>query len=74
MWKFIKTGLDGNCTLFGVNIFDYSWTNTGQKVEVVDPKYNQKYVLSVYTADIGKGFVTFATGEFSNGVYGFYVN
>ncbi len=37
MWKFVKSGVDGNCELFGVNIFDYEWENTNQKVIVLDP-------------------------------------
>ena len=74
IWEFKKTGLEGNCTLFGKNIFNYEWRNTGQVVEVLDPIYNQKHIISVYSVDIGKRTVTFASGEFSNGVYGFYVN
>lgn len=36
MWKFVKSGIEGDCELFGVNIFDYSWENTNQKVSVLD--------------------------------------
>jgi len=72
MWKFIKTGVEGNCELFGVNIFDYKWENTSQKVNVSDPLYNEKYEMTIYKANIGNKIVTFATGEFSNCVYGFY--
>ena len=73
MWKFVKTGIEGNCELFGVNIFDYKWENTNQKVSVLDPIYNQKHEMTIYNANIGEKWVTFATGEFSNCVYGFYV-
>ena len=72
MWIFVKSGQEGNCVLFGKNIFDYRWTSTGQRVEVSDPSYNQKHLLTIYTADIGDEIVTFAAREFSNGVYGFY--
>ena len=27
-WEFVKSGIDGNCELFGVNIFDYEWETT----------------------------------------------
>jgi len=73
MWRFVKTGIAGDCTLFGVNIFDYDWINTMQKIEVFDPVYNQKHVLTIYNVELEHGIVTFATGEFSNCVYGFYV-
>lgn len=72
MWEFVKTGFDGDCILFGVNIFDYEWTSTGGKIEVLDPIYNQKHMLTIYTADTGTETVRFAAGEFSNCVYGFY--
>lgn len=74
MWKFVKSGIEGDCELFGVNIFDYGWKSTNQKVDVLDPIYNQKYEMTIYNVDIGSKVVTFAAGEFSNCVYGFYVN
>lgn len=74
MWKFVKSGIEGDCELFGVNIFDYRWKSTNQKVDVLDPIYNQKHEMTIYNADIGSKVVTFAAGEFSNCVYGFYVN
>ena len=73
MWKFITSGVDGDCDLFGVNIFDYEWINTNQELVVRDPIYNQKHIVFIYNADIGNQTVTFASGEFSNGVYGFYI-
>jgi len=74
MWRFVKTGMEGRCELFGVNIFNYKWRSTGQSACVADPSYNQNYELSVYEADIDGKVVTFAAGEFSNCVYGFYIN
>lgn len=74
MWKFAKSSFEGNCELFGVNIFDFKWKNTNKKVKVRDPLYNQEYEITIYTVEIGNKEVTFAAGEFSNGVYGFYVN
>ena len=74
MWKFVRSGVDGNCNLFGKNIFNYEWINTKQKIRVLDPIYNQPHILTIYKADIGSDVVTFAAGEFSNNVYGFYVD
>jgi len=73
MWKFVKAGIEGNCELFGVNIFDCKWEKTNQKVCVIEPTYNQKYEMNVYSTNINDKSVTFAAGEFSNCVYGFYV-
>ena len=74
MWKFAIAGFDGDCRLFGVNIFNYEWKYTGQDIEVRDPLHNEKKLMSVYSAEIKGKAVTFAAGEFSNGVFGFYVN
>ena len=74
MWKFVKSGTEINCKLFGVDIFNYKWIRTGEKVVVLDPLYNQEHEMTVYNVDIDNEIFTFATGEFSNGVYGFYIN
>ena len=72
-WQHEITGVDGNAQLFGVNIFEYEWNRTDQIVEVKDPLYDQEYVFPVYTAIINDKEYQFACGEFSNCVYGFYV-
>lgn len=74
MWEFVKSGVDGNCELFGVNIFNYKWENTNQKIIVRDPIYNQEHKMTIYYAIIDEEEVSFAAGEFSNCVYGFYIN
>jgi len=73
MWKFIKSGIEGNCELFNVNIFDYKWENTNKKIKVLDPIYNQEHEINIYESNIGNKITTFAAGEFSNCVYGFYI-
>jgi hypothetical protein len=74
MWTFVKSAVEGECELFGVNIFDYKWQNTGDKAKVLDPIYNQEHEMIVYSVEIAGREFTFATGEFSNCVYGFYTN
>ncbi|AUG56362.1 hypothetical protein [Acetivibrio saccincola] len=74
MWKFVKSGIEGDCELFGVNIFDYRWEPTNKKIKVLDPIYNQMHEMNIYNVNIGGKVLTFAAGEFSNCVYGFYVN
>ncbi len=74
MWKFIIAGYEGNCELFGVNIFDFPWEKKNTKIIVSDPIYNQRHEMSIYEVTITGEKHLFAAGEFSNGVFGFYIN
>ena len=71
-WQHITTGKEGNTTIFGVNIFDYEWNATGERVAVKDPLYGQDYLFPVYKVIINNIEYEFACGEFSNCVWGFY--
>ncbi len=71
-WQHEITGIDGNTILFGVNIFDYEWEYVGKSIKVQNPLYGQEYDFYVYTVIINKREYTFAAGEFSNCVWGFY--
>jgi len=73
-WKCVATGFDGNCKLFGVNIFDYEWQKTGKEVTVRDPSHNQRHIFSVWKVKVNGVRYQFAAGEFSNGVWGFFVD
>lgn len=72
-WQYEKMGLDGTCELFGVNVFNYPWESTGEEIKVKDPSYQQEHVMSVFRINLNGVSHTFAAGEFSNGVYGFYL-
>ena len=72
MWIHRATGTDGNVVLFGTNIFDHKWNSTGEEVEIIDPMYRQKHLFSVYKVIVKGREYTFAAGEFSNCVWGFY--
>lgn len=72
-WSFVKSGPDGDCNLFGVNIFDYEWENTGENATVKDPAYHQEHTFPVWRMNINGVARTFAAGEFSNCVWGFYI-
>lgn len=72
-WKHKKTCTDGSCKIFGVNIFDHKWTDTGERVTVTDPLYHQEYEFCVFTVEIKGKTKKFVAGEFSNCVYGFYL-
>lgn len=71
-WKFITSGVEGNADVFGVNIFDYKWENTGETAEVTDPSYNRKYLFPIYRVEINGKIHEFASGEMSPLVYGFF--
>ena len=73
LWEHVTTGPDGNCILFGVNIFEYEWNDTDEKVIVADPQHHQTYHFSIYTACIEGSIKRFAAGEFSNCVWGFFI-
>lgn len=58
----------------GINLWDVEWTGTGQKVTVAHPSYPmQRHQMPVYEAAGTDPLVTFAAGELSNGVWGFFV-
>ncbi len=71
-WKFETSGVDGQCKLFGVNIFDYAWQRTKKSIHIKDPLYGETHIFQIYCAEIGGKMQYFAAGEFSNGVWGFY--
>lgn len=44
-WTHRITGVDGNTRLFGVNMFDYKWVSTPEKVKVTDSRYHREHVF-----------------------------
>ena len=73
-WKHVLTGGGSDTKLFGVNIFDYEWKDTGKRVFVYDPLYNQPFNFRIYNIRIGNNVHEFVAGEFSNSTWGFYLN
>ena len=72
-WEYETFGPDGQCKLFGVNIFDYDWQTTGKRVKIKDPIYHQDHTFEVWQVEIDGQIHRFAAGEFSNCVWGFYL-
>ena len=73
-WKHIATVADGDrFDIDGINIWDSKWIDTGERVHVKDPLYGQDYSFVVYEIVSGEKRIKFATGEFSNCVYGIYL-
>ena len=73
MWELEKTGTRDDCQIFGVQIFDFEWKETGQSASVRDPDGDADFVTPVYTVEIGGKIFRFAAGELRDGVYGFYL-
>lgn len=72
-WQLETTGVDGNATLFGVNIFDYEWSNTGKKARIVSPLDGSVDLLPIYSVLIDDKEHQFVYEEQSNYVYNFFV-
>jgi hypothetical protein len=67
-WQKEATGVDGNVQLFGVNIFDYDWLDTKEKVNI-----GALYDFNVFEVNINGKIKRFAAGEVSNCVWEFYI-
>ena len=52
---------------------DYNWQTTGKRVKVKDQIYHQDHTFEVWQVEIDGQIHRFAAGEFSNGVWGFYL-
>lgn len=73
IWKHTKTILDGEkYEINGVNIWSHPWMNTGKTINVKDPLYHQDYTFTIYRIEEVKINIEFASGEFSNSVWGIY--
>ncbi len=72
-YTYYKTCFENNCELFGIDIFDYDWASDWEKVVVTDPMYGQEHTFTVWHVNVKSEIYTFAAGEFSNGVWGFYL-
>lgn len=70
-WQHETTGPDGNVQLFGVNLFDYPWKDTGEKIEVKSPD-GETLRVPVYQTVINGEVRQFAATELSNCVWGFF--
>lgn len=72
-WQHETTGTDGNVRLFGVNIFDHPWQDTGERVSVKDFSGNEMMPLPVYRVMIDGEERQFAAVEVSNCVWAFFI-
>jgi hypothetical protein len=74
-WKFVAIVVEGDpVSLQGQNPWPLKWSSTTEKpITVAHPSYpSQRHEMFVYDLESTRS-IRFAAGEFSNGVWGFYV-
>lgn len=74
-WRFVSIGVEGGSVdIRGMNPWEHEWISTGGRVVVAHPSYpSQRHTMKTYELLRPQGPITFAAGEFSNGVWGFFV-
>lgn len=75
VWQFAGSSNEGEAfQIKGVNVWDQGWQLVpGQEAQVNDPVYGKEFIFRVFTILDGEDKIEFAAGEFSNGIWGFYV-
>jgi hypothetical protein len=73
-WRHIGTCVEGQrFDIEGLNVWSHKWIcKKGELASVKDPLYAQSKTFHVYNIIAEQHQITFAAGEFSNGVFGFY--
>lgn len=73
-WKYTGAVAEGEpFELDGLDVWKNTWRDTGGKAQVTDPHHQQPFEFSVYEITVGAKSVTFAAGEFSNCIWGFFL-
>jgi len=74
-WRFVSIGFENDLVdVGGVNPWNVKWTGTDRRIIVAHPSYpTQRHTMNIYEVTGASPSITFAAGEFSNGVWGFYV-
>ena len=76
VWRDIHVGFEGDdLRIGGLVVWKEEWRPLGEEpLKLPHPAYpNQLHLYVRYEIGVGAGVVTFAAGELSNGVWGFYV-
>jgi hypothetical protein len=75
-WNYVSIGFEGDqVSLGGLNPWQFEWHALNQPpITVAHPSYaHQRHSMWLYVIHAAENEVKFAAGEFSNGVWGFYV-
>ena len=73
-WQFVGATPEGRCFIIdGLDVWKHKWRDTKERAQVKDPNYHEDFTFDIYEIRHGDRVVAFAAGEFSNGLWGFYV-
>ncbi len=74
-WRFVSIGFEGDPTdIAGVNPWQVEWVSRHEQITVAHPQHpRERHQMFVYEVAETDPPVRFAAGEFSIGVWGFYV-
>jgi hypothetical protein len=73
-WQFAGASPEGlSFAVGGLDVWKHRWLDTRERAQVVDPHYQRELTFDVYEIRVADKVITFAAGEFSNGIWGFYV-
>lgn len=75
-WRFVGIGFEGDPVDIGGGIdpWKVEWTSTHGRIVVAHPSYSsERHVMFTYEVAGSDPTIAFAAGEFSNGVWGFFV-
>ena len=75
VWQFAGSSKrDEPFEIKGVEVWGKGWqVSAGQETHVHDPVYGKAHVLQVFNIQDGDQTIEFAAGEFSEGLWGFYL-
>jgi hypothetical protein len=73
-WKFYGASADGEPFLInGQNMWQHTWHPTNETAQVNDPLWNGDFSFPIYQIKTENQIITFATGEFSNTIWGIFI-
>jgi hypothetical protein len=56
-----------------LNIWDFQWIKTGESFIFLDPIYLDEHIINIYQIFVGERIEKFAAHEFSNTVWGIFL-
>lgn len=74
-WQFAGSAKkDEPFEIKGVDVWSQGWqVSDGEEAHVNDPVYGKGYIFRVFSIQADDQKIEFAAGEFSPGVWGFYI-
>ena len=73
-WKFNTSCIEGEPVIVdGLNLWEFKWKDTGKRVHIKDPRYGEDHTFNIFEITNESKVLRFAAGEFSNMVWGIYV-